>query len=429
MAKGKIPYNPKKWQTNIHKSKKNFMCIIAHRGAGKTYASLIEGFRRSLNKKGKYLYLAPFLKQAIDNVWDEVKKLLHDVPDVIYHKQQSSFTLPNGSKWFLRGADNPSGLRGGHYDGMFVDEMQNISKHIWYSTIYPMCRARKGWVICMGTPMDAEDLLMTTFHRASENEGQEALVFDVYKAGNFTKEEIKQMEKEYPPEEWAREYLCLPVPSMTASVYGDVISHLTNEGKFDIMEYDPNLPVYVAWDIGLQYKTALWFAQFNKNGKSIRVLEYYENDQKHMSHYLNYLWSRPYTYGCMILPHDTTRGNWKDDYTTVAKEFINKGYKVMTVPKTGSVVKDIRAVRIFMARCEFDEEKTRAGTHHLRFYEYRQDKRSGIVSNQIKKSNHNDGADAFRYLALGMTEINPNKTVYEIDQPLQVKASWDELEG
>ncbi len=66
--------------------------------------------------------------------------------------------------------------------------------------------------------------------------------------------------------------------------------------------YDPSVPVWTAWDLGIGDATAIVCAQLV--GKEIHVIDYYEATGEPLVHYVGWLESKPYRYSTDLLPHD-----------------------------------------------------------------------------------------------------------------------------
>jgi len=146
--------------------------------------------------------------------------------------------------------------------------------------------------------------------------------------------------------------------------------------------YDPSVPVYVSWDLGIADSMALWCAQIV--GREIHLIDYYEASGEAISHYCQWLDGRGYRYAEDLFP----RAN---------------GRKVRIVPQIG-VDDGINAVRLFLARCWFDETKCKRGVECLT--NYRREWNDKLA--QFKATPLHDwashGSDAFRYLAVGLRE-------------------------
>lgn len=97
--------------------------------------------------------------------------------------------------------------------------------------------------------------------------------------------------------------------------YGRQISEARQQGRIRKVYYDANVPVHSAWDLGYNDSTAIWL--FQQCGQEIQLLEYYENSGEALTHYLQYLKSRPYSYGKHLVPHDAAVHEFSTGLTRV----------------------------------------------------------------------------------------------------------------
>lgn len=164
--------------------------------------------------------------------------------------------------------------------------------------------------------------------------------------------------------------------------------------------HDPSVPVYVSWDLGIADSMALWCAQII--GREIHLIDYYEASGEAISHYCQWLDGRGYRYAEDLFPHDARA---RELGTGKTREEIARanGRKVRIVPQIG-VDDGINAVRLFLARCWFDEDRCKRGVECLT--NYRREWNDKLA--QFKATPVHDwashGSDAFRYLAVGLRE-------------------------
>jgi hypothetical protein len=149
-------YRPRPKQLEVHKRRKRFTVLVAHRRFGKTTLSvntLLDAALRCDKPLPRFAYLAPFLKQAKQDAWDFLKRHALPIPQVEKNEQELSVTLP-GNKAVIRlfGGDNPDALRGTYFDGIVIDEMAFLRPDVWGAVIRPALMDRTGWAMFIGTP-------------------------------------------------------------------------------------------------------------------------------------------------------------------------------------------------------------------------------------------------------------------------------------
>ena len=193
-----------------------------------------------------------------------------------------------------------------------------------------------------------------------------------------------------------QEYYCSFDAWINGSYYAEILTNLENQGRRTTVPYDPALDVFTVWDLWINDSTAIWFWQ--RIGKEIRVIDYYENNWEGLSHYVSILKEKWYRYWTIRLPHDAQARSlqtWK----TVEEKMYEYGFNdIQIVPKL-SVLDGINSARAILPYCYFDREKTERGRKCLKNYHKELDeKRQAFKWPEHDWSSH--GSDAFRYLAV-----------------------------
>jgi phage terminase large subunit len=178
------------------------------------------------------------------------------------------------------------------------------------------------------------------------------------------------------------------------------------EGRIsDNVPFHPDIPVDVYFDIGRGDNTAIWFAQVV--GRRINIIHYYQNRSKGAEHYAQYLSKiandRGYIYGQFNYPWDANSGNWATEYTPVAmmeQLYPNADH---VVQERVNVQIGINAVRSIFPLCSFHETSCKDGLKALNNYRRKYDEKKKEFHDEPYHDWASDGADAFRYLALGIT--------------------------
>ncbi len=206
-------------------------------------------------------------------------------------------------------------------------------------------------------------------------------------------------------EDMKREFPSTPDEAFESSneglYYGRQVVEARQQGRIRNVYYDANVPVHTAWDLGYNDSTAIWF--FQQCGQEIHLLEYYENSGEALTHYLQYLKSKPYTYGKHLVPHDAAVHEYSTGLSRVevAK---NHGIHFIVVPDIG-VNEGIDAARNILNRCWFDEIKCAKGVTALESYKKEWNDRHGCWSSLPLHNFASPGADAFRMFAVGIGKL------------------------
>lgn len=206
-------------------------------------------------------------------------------------------------------------------------------------------------------------------------------------------------------EDMKREFPSTPDEAFEASneglYYGKQIVEARQKGRIRNVYYDANVPVHTAWDLGYNDSTAIWF--FQQCGQEVHLLEYYENSSEALTHYLQHLKSKPYTYGKHLVPHDAAVHEYSTGLSRV-EVARNHGIHFTIVPDIG-INEGIDAVRNILNRCWFDEIKCGKGVTALESYKKEWNDRHGCWSSLPLHNFASHGADAFRMLAVGIGRL------------------------
>ena len=404
-----IPYTPRLIQKKLHKLQAQYRYFVAvcHRSMGKSVFCAARLVEASLRDAGTYVYLAPEKSQCEKIVKEWFNLFFQDMPGYQYNKAKNIITLPNKSRIYLEGADKPDRLRGMHLKGIVIDEVADMPADIWEYVIHPALQANEGWAVFIGTPKGKDKFY--EFYERGLDETQPrwgTIVIPVTKSGVYSRDEIKLKEKEYSPAAWAQEWLCDFEAEVSGTYYSEILNHLEAEGHIGNYPYNPSLPVYTAWDLGLNDQTAIWFVQIDKHSKAIYIIDFVEDSRKALPYYIQIVNQKPYSYLKAILPHDADRRNFDTGLSRldVFKKF---GLKTKVLPKPAdgnTLASQIANVQHMLHRCYFDKNATREGINHLAQYSSKRDRMTGRWLSIPKHDKHSDAADAFRYMCIGVGE-------------------------
>ncbi len=165
--------------------------------------------------------------------------------------------------------------------------------------------------------------------------------------------------------------------------------------------YDPSNRVDTWWDLGLNDSTAIWFTQTSRGG-AVSVIDYYEVRNEGLPHFVHVLEETDYLYGTHNAPHDievrelgTGRSRREVAY--------DLGINFRVVPKL-PLEDGIHAVKMLLPRCTFDIKNCKDGVEALRHYHRAYNERTRAFRATPVHDWTSHGADAFRYLAIGMKQ-------------------------
>lgn len=401
-----VDYRPRPYFLPYHEREQRWACIVAHRRAGKTVATVFDLLTAALSTKkqnGRYAYIAPYYAQAKAIAWDYLKRYGAPVADRIL-ESELAVDLKNGSRVRLFGADNPDALRGIYLDGVVLDEYGDQRPTVWGEIIRPLLADRRGWATFIGTPK-GKNHFFDIREQARASDDWLYLDLKASETGALDADELADAKLTMTDAQYQQEFECaFDVPALGA-IYAKEYQAAMDGKRFRDVPHDPMLRVMTFWDLGIGDSTAIWFAQVA--GSEVRLIDYYEANGEPLSHYVGVLKDKGYNYEEDWLPHDAqakqlTSGKSSEEVLRAL------GRNVRITPKL-SLEDGINAARMLWPRCYFDQTKAARGLECLQNYRRELNDKLGEFKATPVHDWASHGADAFRYLAVAIDRAGSSK--------------------
>jgi|SRR5579859_483227 len=213
---------------------------------------------------------------------------------------------------------------------------------------------------------------------------------------------VKKLETQ--AENMTREYPSTPEESFLSVneglYWGHQVAKCRAERRICHVPYDEHALTYSSWDIGIGDSTAIWVWQLV--GKEIHFLNYYENSDESLPHYVNWIKKLPYTFEKHYMPHDAAareKGSGKS-YATIAREL---GLNVSIVPLDRNEMYGIEEVRNTFPRFWFDQSKCDKGIKAIDAFRKEWNEKLGCYR---EKSLHDWASHGAKALIYGVQAIN-----------------------
>lgn len=237
------------------------------------------------------VYIAPNRIQAKNICWDDhVPRILDELTKngVHFKKNEAelSIRLPSGGKVQLLGVENQEALRG-ISNWIFVagDEYDDWEEDIWPTIIRPNLIVNKAPAILAGTPKGFRNLYRL------ENGG-------IFKPFHFTsmdnpdidRKELADLEEEYKSQgmgAYRQEIL-----AQYEKPEGTVYEEWDMDKQYIPLLYNPDLPLHLSWDFGVNDPTVILFLQ--PYGDELRLIDYYEASDANLKHFVDWITERKY---------------------------------------------------------------------------------------------------------------------------------------
>jgi hypothetical protein len=396
-----LDYAPRRQFVPFHQRKERFACIVTHRRAGKTVAciqDLQRGATSCENLRPRFAYLSPFLKQSKAVAWDYLRAAMAPLRQfgATVHESELRVDYPKGGQVRLYGADNPDAMRGIYLDGIVLDEYADMDPRVWSEIIRPALADRLGWAVFIGTPK-GRNAFFELWRRSQAEDGWFSMMLKASETGLIAASELALAGRDLSEEQYAQEFECSFDAAVIGSYYGKQLLRAELDKRIGNVSYEPAAMVWTAWDLGIRDATAIWFAQVV--GREVRIIDYYEASGVDLGHYVREINARPYVYAGHIVPHDAQArelGTGKSRLEVLE----SLGLRNITLAPLHRIEDGINAVRLFVPKCWFDEQKCERGLDALKLYRSDWDDKLQVLRPGPVHDWTSHAADAFRYLAM-----------------------------
>lgn len=430
----KIPYNftPREYQIPFleevdkaidGKSDKRYFLQIWHRRSGKDKVNIAFNAPMRLVKDRclvKYVY--PTLVMGRENLWDGIDgngfRYMDHIPDFIRKGSGNETVMKiqtqdqyGGSVFQIGGSDHPDSLRGGNPKMFIFSEWAEQDPYAW-DVVEPILRENDGIAIFNTTPK-GNNHARALYEYAKTNPKWYVQMLTAEDTGIWTPKQLDDIRLDI-IKRWSadgrseaeatsyfeQEYMCSFKSPVIGSYYGDAIRRCETEHRITAVPYHEGLPVYTAWDLGIDDSMTIWFYQLI--GGEIHFIDYYENSGEGLQHYAMKLQEKRYLYGKQYAPHDIAV---RELGTGKSRFEVAKGMGItFTINPSLEIEDGINVGRTVFSRCWFDAVKCERGINALRNYKKDWDDKNKVFRNKPKHDWASHGADAFRMFAIGFKE-------------------------
>ncbi len=196
--------------------------------------------------------------------------------------------------------------------------------------------------------------------------------------------------------------------SSDAYYFQQLIEKAFNENRvLSTSLYDPLQSVYVAMDIGATDLTVMVFFQVIHG--EIRVIDYYEDNNKGVDFYARFLLQdKKYLYHTIFLPHDAAHKDGIVVENTYKREFArlfsHVPTKFMVLPRTDKNA-NISNAKLKLERCVFNLSRTKKIIDYMRKYRKKWSEQYGKYLDEPFHDLSSHYADAFIYAMQAVSHL------------------------
>jgi hypothetical protein len=208
------------------------------------------------------------------------------------------------------------------------------------------------------------------------------------------------------PDEMFREYPSLAEEAFKSSIEGAYfkrqMSKARQDGRIGQVPYDESRLVNTFWDIGND-TTSIWFHQ--TDGVRHRFIDYYENMDEPITHYVSVLNEKKsnfgWTFGKHFGPHDIGVTEWGGAGKSRYEQAKSMGLTFTVVPRVDEKDNAIDAARQMLGMSWFDEKHTEQGIRCLDNYRKKWNEMLSSWSREPMHDWASHGADSYMTGAMG----------------------------
>tara|TARA_R110002126_G_scaffold195815_1_gene343628 strand:+ start:50 stop:1285 length:1236 start_codon:yes stop_codon:yes gene_type:complete len=194
-------------QEEVSKDDARFKVVVAGRRWGKSYLSMHEMAKAARHPGAKVFYVAPTYKMCKQIIWDDLKaKFIACRWAKKINESDLTITLINGSKIYLRSADNPDNLRGVSMSYLIMDECAMISQKMWTEVCRPALSDQQGGAMFITTPQGKSSWVYDLWQGAHTQDNWSAFQYSTLEGGNVPEEEIESARNELDERSFKQEY-------------------------------------------------------------------------------------------------------------------------------------------------------------------------------------------------------------------------------
>lgn len=192
---------------------------------------------------------------------------------------------------------------------------------------------------------------------------------------------------------------------MKGAIFADEMYEASTGGRICVVALTPNVPVYTAWDLGINDDQVCWF--FQVVGDQIKIVDLIKDSDKGFDYYIRLLKDKNYYYGKAFLPHDGAKRS-PDSLRSFEDVLKGAGFDTKVLARTIDKKRDIQQARIILHRCWFDSEKCAAGIDALTQYRRRWIEEKNSFEDDPYHDWTSHYADSFMQMAVAVNRMGAN---------------------
>lgn len=395
-----------------------YKVMYGGRGAAKSWQ-----YARVLLVMGAERKLRILCAREIQNsIQESVHQLLSEQIDALglsgfYTIEKTKITGANGTDFFFSGLKHKinsiKSIEG--VDIVWVEEAHTVSKHSWQLLIPTIRKQGSEIWVSFNPELDSDETFRRFVLSPPENAWVKHVTFRDNPWFSDTLREEMRVDRLRDEDTYNHVWLGHTKQMLDGAVYAQELRRCEAEGRITRVPYTESHPVRTAWDLGFHDSTAIWW--FQSVGMDLRLIDYYENRQQPLSHYVKVLQDKEYVYDTHFLPHDAASNDLRGlSIERQLKDLVKGRGQVKVLPRD-SVDAGINAVRTSFPMMWFDAERCEDGLQMLRRYRYEVDEDTGQFSRRPLHDLTSHCADSLRYVCMSSKPSRGKVIELQLDKP------------
>lgn len=320
-----IPYEPRHIQGYIHEQleKYRWSVLVIHRRYGKTVMlvnHLIKMALKCIKERPRFIYMAPFAKQAKKLAWDYFKFYCDPIPGRNFNESELRVDLPNGARIYLCGADNAEAHRGIYLDGCVLDEYGDIDPSVFTSVIRPALSDREGFCVFSGTPKGKNHFYKAIIF-AEQSPDWFALRLKASESKIIPEKELVDARRIMTADEYDREYECSFEVSVGKKIYPE-FNRSVHVAKESLLPDTPQT-IYRGWDnTGLSPAIIVTYLTNTGQWRLIKEFCFYDTGIMDATEAMILWCNQKLPYGCVYVDYADPAGKNRDSTKMSPRDYI-----------------------------------------------------------------------------------------------------------
>lgn len=375
-------------------------CLVVHRRGGKTFSSLQKLLLRALTHKRpgpptRYAYIAPTQAQAKDIAWGYLKSFTGRIPGVSINESDLKVTFGDGMSVRLYSGENYERMRGLYFDGVVIDEPEDIDPMAWPSVIRPCLSDYRGWAIWIGTIKGKKGQWQRYVDAAKDGDWF-SMLLRASESGIIPEDELEDLKRGISEDVYEQEFECNPNVGRTGAIYAKEVSEAEAAGRVREFAPDKGALVHTAWDLGSPENTRVVY--FQRVGPWLYIVDHDTGLRLTTAERVAHMRAKGYAYGCHCVPHDAA--SRRPGGLSFVEELGSAGLEnVRVIPRTDDPERRINRMWGMFPNIYFNEPRTRDLVASLENYRRKVEGASATVTSEIVHDWASHDADAFGYIA------------------------------